>query len=631
MAQQKTIPTIRFNHSAQYQQEYDTYTLQLVHKKRPWWLLLLLLPLLLLIQCHKDITVNCLEPDSQAPIEDVPVTMSYQAHLIFDKGFVWEDSISLTQKTDENGTTVFRDLPCSVFSYIFYCLSEASFTAKSDCHQAVEEKHNFHYSWTVDLNMQPRREDLHIQLLDLETNDPLPDGYIVYTFNELGEVKTDSAKADPSGVVTIPQMRFCANMDLLLGRCYGYADTTRVDIPCQQLLLANDSTAMRLRPIKERFDFFVKNKVTKEPIPGASCMVTLTRPKPSTSVEKKTVTTSLDGKGMAFYDDAFILATIAIHASKQHYKDGDLEGGPWTVEEFLKLDTLTRTIWLEPEPYVEEFQNVDSITGKPIKVVKNIITVTEPDGKKETYTEISNSNGKFPVKATEDAEIEIISIKDPDYVQKRTYHRKFKDIKDRKIPMRPVMVTLKFRTVMAESPNTLLPNCNLKVSGSISNALKPTNSGTGEFEVTFRRGELLSIAASKSGYRNTTNKVTSQSWDYLQVDQSRRDIPLKRDPVVYENPGHPQGISRDCYDLKAAPSDFLFEWDVCSVCTMLTVYDDNGNMLGQFGINSPGGDGQGTVYSPASGSTVLHSQTQNICVVRQCVNGDKGWYRISTR
>lgn len=630
MAKDNQPRPIHVGDKMKYKEEYDQYDIQLYHRRNYWWLLLLLLPLLLLIQCKKDISVTCLEPDSGAPIVDQPVSMSYQAHFLFKDGrFLATDSINMTQTTDSTGQTVFRDLPCSVFSYIFYCRSQVSFTAQSECHAAVDERHNFHFTRHVDLTMEPRREDLYVKLLDLETGDPLPDGTLYYRYVELGEEHTDSAHADAAGVAMMPQMRYCSVIDLL-GRCHGYADTTRAKVPCQDLMAPNDSTALRLRPIKERFTFFVKNKVTRQPIPDAKCIVTLTHPQGST--QSREVHTSIDGKGIAAYDNAFVLASITIHASKVHYKDGDLEpnpqtGSPWIVEEFIPQPDSVRTVWLEPDPYQQEFINVDSVTGQPIPGVHNEIRITNPDGSVETLVEISNRNGVFPVTAIEDAKVEIISTLSPGYKPKRTLIRRFGDLKDpdRKIPMQPEMVTLKFRTIDADVPNVLIPNCTLRCTGSISGNLQPSDSGSGEFNVTFRRVEKLSILASKTdaasgiAYVRTTDKVTQKDYEYLKVDQERRDIPLSL-PLVYENNQHPKGSATDCYDMKR-PCDFIFQWQLCSVCTMLIVKDGNGKELGRFGIDSPDGDSKGTVYSPPTGSIQLRTTTSTICVTRVDVNG----------
>lgn len=527
MNNSKTPRPISVKKKVKYDEQHDLYTIQLVHKRFPWWILLFLLPLLLLIQCHKDISVTCLEPDTGVPIAGQAVNMRYHSHALYSHGkFFTNDSISLTQETDTAGNTVFKDLPCSVFSYIFYCLSQASFTAKSQCHATVDEKHNFHYTRHVDLKMLPRREDLNIKIVDLETNDVLPDAHLIYKYVDQGKVKTDSVKANSAGIATVPKMRYCSVMNLLKATCYGYADTTKVNVPCQQLVVANSSATMKLRPIKERFTFFVKNIETKQPIPMAQCNVTLTHPS-GKKFGPHTVTTSIDGKGIAVYDNAFVLSVISITAHKQHYHDSILTGGPWTVEKFIKQKDDIRTIWLRPEPYLQEFINVDSINGRPIPGVRNTIRITHPNGKTEETEETSNRNGVFPISAKEDDKVEIISRKSGEYKDKRTVIPKFKGVKKKKIPMSPLMGTLPFRTVL-ESTWHQLPDCDLVVSGSISGILKPSNSGSGAFSVTMRKAERLSITASKVGYSTNSTKVHNNTLAELDVqDQKRRDIPLK--------------------------------------------------------------------------------------------------------
>lgn len=580
MAKKNNPQSIRIDKKLKYKEEQDRYSLQLCHVRRPWWVLLLLLPLLLFIKCSKDITVSCVEPIGKLPVENLPVKMEYQSHFLWNDGkFFTSDTIRLIQHTDSLGKTVFKDLPCSVFSYVFYCLQKVSFTAVDDCHVALDERRNFHYRWHITLDMEPRLEDLHVQLLDKETGDILPDGILIYKYIELGEEKTDSAHADAAGIATLSQMRYCSVMTELKGTCYGYADTMYVDIPCQSLLNANDSTALRLRPIKERFTFFVKNKETKQPIPDALCKVSLTHPGKSKHVEKREVRTSIDGQGLAVYDKAFILSTMAITASKLHYKDGQLEGGPWTVEVFNRQNDSIRTIWLEPEPYLEEFVNIDSITGKPIPGVTNVIKVIDHDGTVTETTEMSNSNGVFSVWAKEDAKVEVFSTKAPSYKKKISIYPKYKDIKEeeKKIKMQPVLETLKFRTVQEEKPNVLLPKCTLTITGSESGLLIPTNSGNGEFSVTMRKYEYLSIVASRKGYKTNRTKVQNRDWEYLRVNQERRDIPLKLDLPPCDGgenvPKNGQMYHQRSYSMGQEEGDASITGNFYGEPDRLTIYD----------------------------------------------------------
>ena len=164
-------------------------------------------------------------------------------------------------------------------------------------------------------------------------------------------------------------------------------------------------------------------------------------------------------------------------------------------------------------------------------MTERLIKVTDHDGTVTETTEMSNSNGVFPVWAKEDAKVEIISTKDPAYKKKVSVYPKYKDIKDedKKIKMQPFLKTLKFRTVREEKPNVLLPKCTLAITGSESGSLTPTNSGNGEFSVTMRKYEYLSITASRKGYKTNSTKVRNRDWEYLRVSQERRDIPLKLD------------------------------------------------------------------------------------------------------
>lgn len=616
--------TIVFNEKMRYSEKYDHYTFQMKHRRNYWWMLLFLLPLLLFIRCEKDLKVVCLDKDSGERLSGVSVEVKYTAHFLYSDGSFFKNRLILMEeKTDEEGEAFFKKMPCSVYSYLFYCLSKMSVEAADECHEAEGQSYFFHFTSSVTLLMEPHRENLYVKIVDLETGDPLPDATLSYKYMEAGVEKVDSVHADAAGEAVLPDMRYCGLVSELRGSCYGYADTTRCDVPCQDLLEASDRQALRLRPIKERFTFFVKNKETKEPIPNAICQVELTRPSGKKS-QPRTLTTSIDGKGIAAYDDAFVLATISITAQKQHFKPGSLEGGPWVVEKFIEQSDDVRTIWLESEPYLVEYVNVDSINGRPIPGVRNEIVVTDPVGKVERFTEISNGNGVFPVTAKENSKIEIISTKQPYYKKKQTLIRKFRDKKV--IPMEPVMAQVRLRTVEDVANRPLLPQCALDVKGSISGRLQPSNSGNGEFTVKARLGEQVSIVASKDGY--STNSTTVRNTPMSDL-KSGKDIPLKPDPVEYNYSKDIQGVSKECYDLKRSPVvRFSFSWNCCSACTLIVVQDDNGNVIARFGVDSPGGNGDGMRYTPPSGSVVLSSSTQSICVLVQNVNGHVCTYQI---
>lgn len=573
----KTAKNININSSIRYKEEYDLYTFRMCHKRNWWWLLLLLLPLLLFVKCSKDITVTCIDSEGNFPVAGQEVKLDYTAHFLYNDGkFLADEPISIVQETDSTGCTTFEDLPCSVFSYIFYCLQQADYSVGSECYGQADEKHNLHYVWNVEIELEPFRTDLYIKLMDKETLDVLPDAKVVYRYIDNGEEKTDSAEADAAGIAVIPQMRYCSVIDKITGSCYGYMDEVRMDIPNQKLAEVSDSTALLLTPIMERFDFFVKNKISKQPIPEALCDVSLTHPGLSRTVTTRRVTTSIDGKGVAVYDSAFVLSVINIQASKVNYYDGELEGGPWVVEEFIKQDEDTRTVWLTPKPYVQEFVNIDSINGEPIPGVENVIRIISLDGTTSTITEISNRNGVFPISATEDDRIEIVSTKNNEYIPKKTIVPLFKEA-EKEIRMQPEMGTVVFRTVV-DGTGRVLPGCQLKITGSISGNIPPTNSGNGVFEVNMRKAENISIVASKSGYAPNTTKVRNARFHELaKSPQARRDIPLIPVPPCGGGSIVSKGASgrnhQATYGMGQLVGNTTIDVDFYSEPDILTVYD----------------------------------------------------------
>lgn len=234
----------------------NEYVLQMRRpRKFPWWILLLLLPLLLLIKCKKDITVTCVEEDSGMAVPNIPVDMAYTSHFLWDKGtFFYNEDIMRTQNTDKDGKTTFKDLPCSVFSYIFYILSDITFDTRNECVAAIGERRNFHLSRNVTLNMTTRYENLHIKLIDEEKGFPLPEGSITYKYKDNGKDRQESVKADVNGIVTIPHIRYCSEVDVMQGCCYGYEDKQWTKVNVREIV-DNNPAEMPLKPIYQTLDF----------------------------------------------------------------------------------------------------------------------------------------------------------------------------------------------------------------------------------------------------------------------------------------------------------------------------------------------------------------------------------------
>lgn len=620
----KSLSNIKFSTNVRYNEDNREYYVQMVEKRFPWWILLCLLPLLLLIECKHDIKVHVYEEDTKEVISDAEVKMSYTSHFLF-KNWKFFNNIPVekTETTDDEGIALFKDCPCSVYSYIFYCLSRATFRCSTDCHVAKEVKSNYHYSWNVDMPMEAKREDLSIRVRDKESGDLLPDALVTYRYQDNGQEQVDTTRTDAGGVAILKNMRFCSVIDEVTASSYGYADTLRQDIPCRNLIMPNDSTDLRLRRIKDQIIFFVKDLETKEPIPEAECLVSLTYKNEKVA---KRVSTSIDGKGRGVYDDAFLLYTVGIKAHKQNYNDSILEGGPYLVDKFNEMDSLKRTIWLRPVPYKVDFINIDSITGKPIPNTKNKIIVKDKAGKERTYTVTSNSNGVFPVVAKGNESVVIISEHNPEYLKKTTVIDKFSEA-DTKVRMQPRCEEISFKTVVDADGYPLLPDCDLEIRGSLSGNLDPTNSGNGEFSVKAFLTENLSIRASKDTYQ--TNDRTVNNTPVMKLYNTTTPIPLKEVPLKYEYDKVTQGATQDCYDLKEPGQTITFTWSVCDACTMLIMKDENGNEIQRFGRNDPAGGGQGVSYSLASGTTMIKIPTQTVCIYQMNVNGHRTCYTIT--
>ena len=565
-----------------YNESHAEYTIRLKKKKKAlWWLLLLLLLLPLFVKCNKDVTVQVMD-EAGRPCTEADVTLDYTSHFLYDNKalFVNKDH-SITQQTDSNGITVFKNLRYSVYSCVFYFLSKAEISVVSECVQLEENvKPLFHFiggEKAVVIEMQTQLIDVSLKIVDDEINTPIDDATVYYEYTHNGTVFKDSLKSNANGDVTICNVPKCHYFDLIRTTKEGYQTDIRELAKVLDLLAEEKYRTIRLKPIKDKIDFYVKNKFTLQPIPGATATITLEDRRTGKSVTKKS-STNVDGLGRGFYEDAFILATVHIKASKRNFKDGELPTA-YTVKQFKILSQEERTIYLEPEPYTVEFQNVDSITRMPIVGVENTIIVHGTDGTVDRYKEISNRNGYFTVKAREGEKVEITSTLSPQYKTKETIIEKFE--KEEIILMSPDIISLNFRTIEGYS-SAILPDCTLKVyvDGNYNSDI--TNSGTGEFSVpNLYFNQQISIIASKSSYMTNDIKVRNASVAYLaKAPQSARDIPLDFPPCesAVRN-GGVEGFLKE-YDMGRPSGSFLFEYNTFTVPDHITIYDGKGTTNG---------------------------------------------------
>ena len=502
------------------------YVFQLKRRNWKWlWLLLLPLLLLLLVRCEKDIKVHAVDNLSGENIPDVEVTLAYTAHYLYKNGSLfYEENIVRSLRTDSLGCGRFSDLPCSVFSYIFYALSKATYEVADQCHllKSNLELSLFHYTWHKPLDMLPKTVDLPLIVMDRETKEPLPGAHLEYEYVIGGENHLDSVITTANGKCSLKAVPECGQIVFNKVSCYGYADTVDIKMNVSMALARTDSSQILLTPLKQRFTYFVKNKFTRQPVPGATVEVVLTSS--NGKIIRGESVTNVNGKGLGVYEDAFVLAEVDLKAYKKHYKEGKLDK-IYKVEQFAALPEEGRTVYIEPLPYLEQFQNVDSITGVPLASVANDIHIASINGQDEKSLEISNRNGVFYVKAMEGDEINIHSELPPLYKPQDTHIEKFSTGKI--IKMEPVKTDLKFRTIDGDL-NELLPQCTLSITTSCSNVEEPQSSGNGEFVVEdIFLTEDISIVASKNEYTTNADKIrNAQVFDLMNAPQEERDIPL---------------------------------------------------------------------------------------------------------
>lgn len=594
------------------------YQFQLKKKNRLWLLLLLVALFLALccIRCERTITVTTVDDISGEALANVEVTLSHVDYYIYKDGSFCGSQLQRdTLQTDEDGLAKFEVQDCSVFSYIFCAFTKAEYTAVGDCHHLdpTPETSSFHYTWDKVLRLVPNTSDISWRVYDKETKESLAGASVIYQYQLSGVSKIDSVKSDADGKCVLKGIPSCGNVTLSKVSCYGFEEAGPVEYSVPAILADVDSARTELVPLKTTFTFFVKNKNTKQPVPGATVEVVLT------SGSGKTVRgqsqTNVDGKGRGAYDDAFILANLDFTAKKVHYKDGHFDK-KITVEKFNTLPDSARVIYLEPEPYMEEFQNIDSITGAPIVGVENAITVTS-NGKDSSQTEISNRNGVFYVQAREGDKIHISSTHDY-YESKETNIKSFAN--GEIIRMNPKKINLNFRTIDAED-GSLLDDCILEISTSRSNVSDPHNSGNGEFSLSgLYVDETISIIASKFDYGTNAIKIhEAKVSDLMNSTQDARDIPLALDlePCNASNSGASDvsagSVSTpQSYNMGQKSGRFEIKWSNGGSCPdKIDVYNHNpGEDYTQtspiFTTGMTAGDGSATIqFSKGSVITII--------------------------
>ena len=593
------------------------YTIKLKRNSRWWWLLLLLLPLLLLIRFEKTLIVKTVDANSKQPIAAAEVELNYSKYFAYDKGkfFTAEDLLE-KKTTDASGTATFVKLEYSVYSYLFKNNAIASVHAMNNCYETDVESFRFHSlsnNETIVVQMKPTMLKMDFLVVDKGDNEPLPNAKVSVTATVSGLTITDSATTGPDGTLLFQNLPKCGKVDRVYATAEGYYPDSIVGKASEYLLSGSiDSIRkLRLKPIKAPIVFYVIDCITKVGLADVDVDIDFTfdNKKPKSANTK----TNINGVGKGIYDSAEVNAKLHLKGSKAYYKEGELPG-IHKVRDFT--DTMLykrpqRTFCLDPEPNPILFKTIDSINKQPIPGVQNLVTVTKADGKEETKVIPSGKDGTFTASLSPGDKISIVSKYPPGYKDNNQTIKNEPVDKIRNwpekpipIPMAPVIVELKFRTVDAENGN-LVPDADLNITGGVIDP-GPVKSGiTGEFIVKARLNSTLTIIASKPNFGINDYSIVNKSVEFLvKSTQVERDIPLKKEPPpvlpppcsVKQSSGG-EGLYEEDFDMGSDKVQFDVEFDLETIPDEVIIYcGSKGNLKSV--IAETGG--------PASGIFIAH-------------------------
>lgn len=158
-----------------YTKDCDHYIVYLTEPRSWKWLMwLFLLPLLLLlsaISCERDITVHAIDAKGQN-VPNAVVQLKYNEHALYKNGqFFYNRSQQMQGITDGSGYYIFKDTPCSIYSYIFYCFQKALATGSRNATSGGSTSFVYHWKKNVDIIIANGK---FVQVRSSKTNQPIP-------------------------------------------------------------------------------------------------------------------------------------------------------------------------------------------------------------------------------------------------------------------------------------------------------------------------------------------------------------------------------------------------------------------------------------------------------------------------
>lgn len=222
-----------------YTKDCDHYIVYLTEPRSWKWLMwLFLLPLLLLlsaISCERDIIVHTIDTKGQN-VTNAVVRLKYNEHALYKNGqFFYNRSQQMQGITDDNGYYTFKDTPCSIYSYIFYCFQKALVTGSRNA--TSEGSTLFFYHWRKNVDIIITNSKL-VQVRSSKTNQPIHQARVDINKREVDKIDS-TMYTDVNGLCRIK-----ANCDSpilhlaqLTATKTGYSGTRLMDIEIDE----NDS------------------------------------------------------------------------------------------------------------------------------------------------------------------------------------------------------------------------------------------------------------------------------------------------------------------------------------------------------------------------------------------------------
>lgn len=385
----------------------DTYTVQ-IKKKRYWWLLLFLIPFLLLIlqiRLKKEVIFKTIDANSEVVLPGANVDFTYTDRNFIDfssfKFTTHEDKNEIKQ-TDNDGIAKF-EISYTLFTKLFHSNDPTIVVATGGCFGSDtltpsfnELKNKKEYV----IKLDARRKIISFTVVDSFDNQPLPNADVVVNYYLNGQKQTFTGKSDPRGIVEADVL-YCSDKFEVEASHYGYSTyTTNGDA---NFFDVAENRILPLDPVMEPVSFIVQDLYTKKPIPNSTATLVIE----NTSFSAVTNTNGI-GKGM--FDSVAIAKQMHIKVSHSAYHDTTTQS--YLAEDYIKLSSEQRIIFMRPKPGSYVFYNIDKYSKAPLEGVKNEVFV---NGQKVGEF-FSNTNGEFTVPdLAKSDKISIIATK-PDFI-----------------------------------------------------------------------------------------------------------------------------------------------------------------------------------------------------------------------